>query len=150
MKVFADTSALCALYREQENSAKAEAVIKRLAGPLCISTLVVLEFRQSARLQIYRFSKDRRQGFSAAEATRMLAKLESNMAAGALVTPPVEWPDVYSIAERLSERHTHAGGHRTLDVLHVATALHLGTKKFVTLDSNQSALARAVSLAVSP
>jgi len=38
------------------------------------------------------------------------------------------------------------GGHRSLDVLHVATALHLGAQEFLTFDANQIKLARAEKL----
>jgi predicted nucleic acid-binding protein len=42
------------------------------------------------------------------------------------------------------------GGHRTLDVLHVATALHLKAREFLTFDGNQAELAKAVGLKVRP
>jgi hypothetical protein len=38
-------------------------------------------------------------------------------------------------------------GARSLDVLHVAAALELGLRRFVTFDVRQQRLARAVSLA---
>ena len=42
------------------------------------------------------------------------------------------------------------GGHRSLDVLHVATALHLGAREFLTFDANQRKLAAAEKLKVKP
>jgi predicted nucleic acid-binding protein len=42
------------------------------------------------------------------------------------------------------------GGHRSLDVLHVATALHLGAREFLTFDTNQRKLAAAEKLKVKP
>jgi predicted nucleic acid-binding protein len=42
------------------------------------------------------------------------------------------------------------GGHRSLDVLHVATALHLGAREFLTFDANQRKLALAENLKVKP
>ena len=53
-----------------------------------------------------------------------------------------------SLAERLSAAHTRKGGHRTLDVLHVATAMHLKAEIFLTLDGGQATLAKAVGLKV--
>ena len=47
-------------------------------------------------------------------------------------------------------RHTMAGGHRSFDVLHVATALHLGAREFLTFDGNQRKLAAAEKLKVKP
>jgi len=150
MKAFADTSLLCALYRRQDNSDEADALVTRLDEPLCISSLVAFEFRQSIRLQVFRFSKDRKQGFSRSEAERMLGKLELNLTSGAVEILAVDWGDVHSLAERFSARHTMGKGHRTLDVLHVATALHAGLKSFLTFDENQAALARAEGLTAKP
>jgi len=42
------------------------------------------------------------------------------------------------------------GGHRGLDVLHVAMALHLGAREFLTFDMNQRKLASAEELKVKP
>lgn len=150
MKAFADTSFLCALYRYEAKTDVADALVKECGEPLGISSLVAFEFRQSARLQVFRFSNDRTQGFSKAEAERILNKFELNLASGALDIIPVNWSDVYSLAERISSRHTMRGGHRTLDVLHVATAIHAGIGSFLTLDENQAVLARAEGLKVSP
>ena len=148
--IFADTSLLYALYRPQDNSPDADRLVKKKVEPLHVSSLVLFEFRQSARFQAFRFSKDRTEGFSKQEAQRMLDTLQTNITAGRIVVSPVEWQDVHSIAEKLSARHTMTGGHRTLDVLHVATAIHLKAREFLTFDGNQAALANAVELKVKP
>ena len=150
MSVFADTSLLCALYRYQDKTGAADALVSGLGEPLCISSLVAFEFRQSARLQVFRFSNDRTQGFSKAEAERMLGKFELNLSSGAVEILSVDWGDVHSLAERISARHTIRGGHRTLDVLHVATAIHTRMDSFITFDENQADLARAEGLKTKP
>ena len=58
-------------------------------------------------------------------ADQALADLQSDLDSGAVVLVPAQWPDVLSRAELLSRRHTKTGGHRGLDILHIATALHL-------------------------
>ncbi len=114
MSAFADTSLLCALYREQTNSHEADTLIEREHGAIHVSSLVLLEFRQSTRLQTFRFSNDRSQGFSRTRAQRMFEMLQFNLEAGRLVVSPVlDWPAVHSIAEELSAQHTAAGGYRT-------------------------------------
>jgi predicted nucleic acid-binding protein len=150
MNAFADTSFLYALYRQQENSPVADALIGKAREPVCVSSLVLFEFRQSARLQVFRFLKDKTQGFSKREAQLMLAILEENIAIGALAIVPVDWQDVHSAAERLSSRHIATGGHRALDILHVATAIHLKVRNVLTFDKNQTALAKAAGLEVRP
>jgi predicted nucleic acid-binding protein len=150
LRTFADTSVLCALYRQQENTSVADGLVSRLREALCLSSLVALEFRQSARLQVFRFSNDRTQGFSKSESERMIAQFEANLASGILEILPVDWGDIHSLAERISARHTMPRGHRTLDILHVATAIHARMDAFLTFDENQAQLARAEGLKAKP
>lgn len=51
-------------------------------------------------------------------------------------------------AERLSELYTDTGVHRSMDILHVATAIELGAEEFLTFDLNQKKLAEAEGLRV--
>ena len=118
--------------------------------PLCVSALLLGEFRQSARLQIFRHSRDSTQGYARKTGLAALTKLQANIDAGALVVMPAEWADVLTIAERISSKHTMSGGHRFIDLLHVATALNLGAVEFLSCDANQRKLAAAEGLAVRP
>ncbi len=54
----------------------------------------------------------------------------------------------HRIAEVLSAKHTATGGHRLNDILHVATALHLGAAGFLTFDASQKNLAEAEGMTV--
>jgi predicted nucleic acid-binding protein len=44
--------------------------------------------------------------------------------------------------------HFTQRGHPLADILHVATALHLGVKEFLTFDANQKLLAEAEGMKV--
>lgn len=142
MSVFADTSIVCALTRLQDSTPRAYSLVAHFKEPIHLSALVVFEFRQSVRLQAFRFSKDRLQGFPKKIADDMLDQLDENIVNGVFIIPPVDWMDVCSLAERLSLKHTFHKGHRTMDVLHVATALHLKMKTFLSFDQNQRVLAK--------
>lgn len=148
MRCFTDTSFLCALYRLQDNSERAFAFTESLKGEIAVSSQVLWEFRQSARFQVFRHQNDNSKGFSKSEAESMIKVLAANVKAGVLVLAAVEWPDVHSIAETLSATHTMKGGHRSMDIIHLATAKHLGLKHFLTLDANQKKLAEAEGLKV--
>ena len=148
MNAFPDTSFLCAVYRTQDNSPRADAWMLTRSGPLPVSSFLLLEFRQSVRFQTRLFSLDRSKGYSSAEATRMLRDLQSDLATGILQVTAVDWADVHRIAEELSGKHTAIGGHRLNDILHVATALHIGAAEFLTFDTNQKKLAEAEGMAV--
>ncbi len=78
----------------------------------------------------------------------MLRDLQSDLASGVLLVVPADWLDVHRLAEELSAKHTETSGHRLIDILHVATALHLGAEEFLTFDSNQKLLAETEGLKV--
>lgn len=148
MSCFPDTSFLCALYRTQFNSPRADQFMAGLSGALGVSSLLLLEFRQSVRLQIRLHLSDRSKGFAQTEGQQMLNDLQIDLNAGLLATTPVDWAAVHQRAEALSSAHTVAAGHRLADILHVATALHLGAAEFLTFDANQKKLAEAEGLVV--
>jgi predicted nucleic acid-binding protein len=148
MIAYPDTSFLCALYRLQVNSSAAAAHAARMPEALHVSSPLLFEFRHSLRWQSFLHANDRAKGFDRASAQAALAKLQVNIAAGAVVVVPVEWADVVSIAEGLSAQYTWSEGYRGFDVLHVATALHLGATEFLTFDVKQKKLAQAVGLVV--
>ena len=150
MTAFPDTSFLFALYRSQDNSAAARKHYDAMTEALTISGLLAFEFRQSMRWQTWLHAQDSKKGIPAKEADQALADLESNLASVALEMATVDWADVHRIAERLSATYTKANGHRAIDVLHVATALHLGAEELLTFDANQRKLATAEGLKVKP
>jgi predicted nucleic acid-binding protein len=148
MRCFPDTSFLCALYRTQVDSPRADQFMAGLSGALPVSSLLLLEFRQSVRLQIRLHLNDRSKGFAQTEGQQMLNDLQIDFNAGLLTTIPVDWSAVHQRAEALGSAHTLAAGHRLADILHVATALHLGAAAFLTFDANQRKLAEAEGLVV--
>jgi predicted nucleic acid-binding protein len=141
MIAYPDTSFLCAMYRLQSNSPRAAAHFAAMPEPLHIASPLLYEFRQSTRWQVFLHSRDPGKGFPRPTAQAALAKLQANIAAGAVVVIPVDWPEVVQIADRLSSRHTWTEGFRAFDLLHVATALHLGASEFLTFDLGQKRLA---------
>ena len=150
MIAFPDTSFLCALYRRQDNSPVAAAHFQAMREALHVSGLLLYEFRQSLRFHVWLHQQDPAKGFSRTDSDRVLGNLQSDLDSGAVVVAAVDWPDVHRLAERLSNRHTRTHGHRTLDVLHVATALHLEAREFLSFDPNQRRLAAAEKLKVKP
>lgn len=148
MTCFPDTSFLCALYRSQVNSPQADRYMAQLSGSLGVSSLLLLEFRQSVRLHMRLYLNDRSKGFSPSEGQQMLKDLQLDLNTGLLAPLPVDWPVVHQRAEALSHAHTLTEGHRLADILHVATALHLGAGEFLTFDGNQKKLAEAEGLVV--
>lgn len=148
MIAYPDTSFLCALYRLQTNSQRAAQYFAALPEALHVGSPLLFEFRLSTRWQAYLHSKDSTKGFDRKTALASLAKLQANLASGAILIVPIEWADVVGIADLLSGRHTWTQGARGLDIIHVATALHLGATEFLTFDERQRDLAEAEGLSV--
>ena len=148
MSIFPDTSFLCSLYRLQTHSPVAVAYAQALSGPLPVSTLLLLEFRQLVRLQARLFAHDRTHGFPHREGAAMLSNLQDDLNTNVLRISSVGWGDVHQIAEGLSAKHTEKAGHRLADILHIATALHLGVAAFLTFDCSQRGLAMAEGMEV--
>jgi predicted nucleic acid-binding protein len=115
-----------------------------------VTALVLFEFRHSIRWQTFLHRKDASKGYGDREGAQMLADLESDLTEGRLKVAPADWAKVISTAEQLSTRHTGTGGYRGFDMLHVATAVELGAKEFLTFDARQGALAKSVGLTVKP
>jgi predicted nucleic acid-binding protein len=146
--VFPDTSFLCSLYRRLVFTPRAIALMAERREPLAVSSLLLLEFRQSLRLPVLLHSNDRTKGFTQAEASRMLSDLKSDLRNQVFEIKAVDWAAVHQIAEELSERYTASNGHRLADILHVATALHLNVSQFLAFDQNQRTLAESEGLKV--
>jgi predicted nucleic acid-binding protein len=122
--------------------------MRNRTGPLPVSNFLLLEFRQSTRLQVKLNSSDRKKGYAQAEANLMLADLESDLRKQILKIEVVDWAIVFQLAEELSETHTARGGHRLADLVHVATAVYLEKSEFLTFDANQRRLAKAAGLSI--
>ncbi len=146
--IYPDTSFLCALYVPQSTSDRAIAWAGGLSAPMESTSLLFFEFRQSVQFQVFRHGKDRKKGYPPGIAQAALAALQSDVKAGLYRHAAVDWADVHQIAERLAFHHTMKGGHRSFDILHIATVLHLGITDFLTFDENQRKLAEAEGLAV--
>jgi predicted nucleic acid-binding protein len=148
MIAYPDTSFLCAFYRKQVNSPQVAAHFAQMPEALHVASPLLFEFRQSVRWQTFLHHRDPSKGYDKQTALVALSKLQLDIASGAVVVVPVEWADIASIAERLSAQYTWTEGYRGFDLLHVATALHLGASEFLTFDGKQKKLAEAEGLVV--
>lgn len=148
MIAYPDTSYLCSVYRKQVHTPRALAHREAMTEPLHFTSLLEFEFIQAIRLQVWLHAADRKKGYSEREADQMIADWERDVAMGLNVLVPCDMDAVLRLARTFSLKHTALGGHRTLDVLHVATAVHLGAEEFLTFDARQRALAEHAGLSV--
>lgn len=150
MIAYPDTSFLCAIYRRQDNSPAAAAHFKTMPEALHVSSLLLFEFRQSLRFQVWLHAQNPLKGFSQTECDQAMADLQSDLDSGVTLIVPVDWSEVHHIAERLSTRYTAARGYRAFDLLHIATALHLDARNFLSFDNRQRKAATSEGLKVKP
>jgi predicted nucleic acid-binding protein len=145
LKSYADTSFLYSLYVQQVHSAKAAAYMAAACSvPLPLTTFGRFELVNAIRLSVFR------QQLHPQVAAIDLQTIEADIRSGVLVVRVCEWPAIHAEAERLSAKYTTEGGHRAMDILHVATALIADATEFLTFDQNQARLASAEGLVVKP
>lgn len=77
----------------------------------------------------------------------MISKLDEHLREGKIVLKNCDFTVVLAQAERISRLRTPTGGHRSFDLLHVATAVELGVREFWSFDGNQNSLARTEGMA---
>jgi len=87
---------------------------------------------------------------SKADALASLAAFETDLKSGYLQLVQLDFAAVIVEAARLSELYSLSGGHRSFDILHVATARLMKARTFLSFDTNQRNLATTVRLAVGP
>lgn len=139
-RTYADPSALLKLYIHEPASAAMSAWRSRTKGALPVTPHGRLEIVNGICLAGFR------KIITAEALSDAIASFDEDLAEGRYVDADILWRATLRRARELSRAHTPALGCRTLDVLHVATAIELGLRYFVTFDSRQGQLAKAAGL----
>ena len=139
-RTYADPSALLKLYVHEPESAAMSAWRRRVKGALALTEHGRLEIVNGVRLAAFRKVIN---GDAVADA---LASFDEDIAEGRYVEADILWRATLRRARELSRLHTVGIGCRTLDGIHVASALELELREFVTFDRRQAHLAKAAGL----
>jgi predicted nucleic acid-binding protein len=139
VSVYADTSFLVSLYVLDSNSALAAARMEQVKLPILLTPFGELELTNAISLRLFR----RELPASNVKAAQSLFR--KDLAQGVLLLTPLP-EGVFDRAMQMVRRRTAQIGTRTLDVLHVASALKLGVDLFFTFDLKQEKLAIAEGL----
>jgi len=139
---YADTGFLASLYLSDVNSPAATALI-RSSPVFVLSPLIEAEFANAIQLAVFRKQVTPTE-------SRSIHDAFSHHQRSGLFRPTPFVAEMWDKASEISRMHTAALGTRTLDVLHVASALLLKPDVFFTFDKRQAKLARAVRLKVAP
>jgi predicted nucleic acid-binding protein len=140
---YVDPSALLKLYLHEKESALMSIWRVKTKGSLPITHHGRVEIVNAICLAAHRRE-------ISGEAMRdTLASFDEDLAAGHFRQSDILWRATLNRAGELGRTYSQKFGTRTLDVLHVASALELGLRIFITFDGRQQELARAVGLKVS-
>lgn len=143
MRTYADSSFLVSLYTPDSNSAQALEEFRDSGPQFLLTPFGEFEFANALELRVYR------RELSPREADAYLQALETDVRAGVFLRSAMP-AAAYERALFLARRHTRQSGVRSLDILHVAIALELGTQVFLTFDRGQKKLAQAAGLKARP
>jgi len=142
---YADSGFIVSLYRPSEGlSREARRAIKQSPGPVILSPLSLLEIRNALNLAI------RRGEMGETERDAILADIRRQLEAGFFQMAEVSQSEIYAKAGELSDAHTPAIGTRSLDLIHVATALLCKVRRMLSTDTRQRQAAEAEGLDVKP
>ena len=141
---YADTGFLVTLYRQENTSARAAALMRRQAPPVRLSQLGELEFRNALHLAVFRGE------LAAGEAALKQRLFEQDLAQGIFAVVPIPSTALFATAAGLADRHSARLGTRSLDLVHVAAALLLDVGTFLSFDARQRAAAKSEGLKVKP
>jgi predicted nucleic acid-binding protein len=138
LTIYADTSFFVSLYLTDRHTAEVERRL-RPRPSLWMTSLHVAEWTHAIEQHVFR------KAISRSEADRLLQRFQEHRAQGLWREAPL--PDrAFEVCAELAHRHAARLGVRTLDTLHVASALELKAEHFWTFDDRQAKLAASVGL----
>lgn len=138
--VYVDSSALRQLYAHDRRSAAMASWRHRNPGALTLTRFCRAELVNSMAAAVFRGD------ITATAFEAFLQALARDLLEDDLRLVDVSWRAVMDQVAELSRQHTARLGTRILDVLHVACALELKARQFVTYDVRQARLATACGL----
>ncbi|HEX7670793.1 MAG TPA: type II toxin-antitoxin system VapC family toxin [Polyangiaceae bacterium] len=142
MSAYFDTSVVTKWYVREADSEAALRLRQRFEPPATLTHLHRLELSNAWHLKVFRKEMKK------TELTSARGDLQADVDAGIWLTPDYDLSDVFRRAEELSSLHTPKLGTQSLDILHVAAAMELSARTFVTGDAKQAKLAMACRLEV--
>lgn len=140
MVICCDTSFLISVYGNDANTPQAHSYLKKARTPITVSILNGFELANALRLAEFR------KLLVPGHGEKLLGEYHHDMDEGRIVEYPCNLAALFKHAHRLSRDHTCREGHRGFDILHVAAALEIGAKVFLTFDRMQSTLAGSAEL----
>jgi len=128
-----------ALYTAEADTHKASVAMQRLRLPPVLTSFNEVEFANALQLRVFRKEA------ATHEAEAAWLRFHQDRQDGLFIMREMT-AEFFAQAVRLAQIYTAQFGVRTLDILHVATALECRADAFWTFDYRQAGLAKAVGL----
>lgn len=142
MKVYFDSSILVKLYYPEPESTQVEAFVKQHRVIIPFTYFHNLEINNAIQLKEYR------EEITGTEKTGIINAIHEDKQKGILQQLTVSYHRVFEESLKLSANHTSDIGARTLDIIHVATALCGEFSHFLSHDGRQNSLAEKAGLSI--
>ncbi len=141
--IYLDTSAFLKLYLREKSSEFVQRYVEGQDQPVPIVDVLEWEFANALRLKVFWHELDD------ATVEHLLARFDNRLRRGQYAAVEI---DVTRRTKDLRHilLHTPTAGSRTLDLLHVATAMQLSPEYFLSFDDRQRSIAESVGLQVLP
>ena len=150
MSLYADANLLIRLYldldaREVRRNLFSEECSSAL--PLPVTDLLACEIRNGIERMVFEARHGGQLRVTPEAAAAAQALFDEELAAGVVIARvPLGIRELTSGFDKLALRHTAKHGFRTYDIMHVASALHLGCTRFLSFDTKAIALAKLEGL----
>lgn len=140
MTLCCDTSFLFSLYCNDAHSTVAHKYLINNLGVLSLSAFNRFELYNAFRFsEFYHVLPN-------IKSELYIASFERDLRSGYFIEVVCNLASILAEAHHVSSRYTLKKGYRAFDIIHIATALHLRAKVFLTFDQKQRKLAESEGL----
>ena len=140
--VYVDTSVIVKLYIREKYSRAASVWLKKNNEAVPLTSIHELELINAIHLKQFRAE------ITPDETRLIMSRFEVHETSGIYYRPQLDWSAIFSHAIDLSKMHSADNGSRSLDILHVASALSMNADRFLTLDDRQTRMAVLAGLKI--
>lgn len=144
MSATADSSLIVALYLEEGDSARADAACASVPPPILLTDWHRVEIANAFQRAV----KNGR--ITPAQAMQLWQDFAMDIALGRFEIVAIDHAAVLAHTLVLTQKHTAISGTRSLDLIHISTALKIGTVEFLSFDHRQRQTAALEGLKVTP
>lgn len=150
MKTYVDANFLVRLYLQLPGREEALTLIaarSQQTTPLPLTDLLRLEISNAIYRMVFESRTGGQWGVTPESAALGLAEFEENIADGLLLKrTPLTLADIEPEFTSLSARFTAKHGFRTYDIIHVASAITMRCRRFLSFDEKAKKLAKLAGL----